>query len=300
MNSLLKPLTSALIGGLVVAGTFLALGVTGRRTTQTVVEEAPMAAEPSTNTSQELTAHAIYVRDAPGVVFIRAQVTRQVPNPFALAPSRPQTTSTGSGFVLDRAGHILTTYDVVAGADADGGVTVEFGDGSILPATVIGTDPSEDLAVLRVNPRRAPYLLPLALGDSTTVRVGDPTLAIGNPFGSERTLVSGIVSALQGDLPAPDGTAIDNVIQTEMPIDPGNSGGPLLDADGRVIGVNSQVMEGGSSSARAGIAFAVPIDTAKALLSQLQVRSRACASGLRCGSGTSRSQDQVLRNHDRP
>jgi S1-C subfamily serine protease len=105
---------------------------------------------------------------------------------------------------------------------------------------------------------------PLELGDSRTVEVGDPTLAIGNPFGLDRTLTSGIVSALQRQLPAPDGTSIDNVIQTDAPVNPGSSGGPLLDAAGRVIGINSQIQSPANGSVR--ITFAVPIDTAKAFL----------------------------------
>src|SRR5438105_2256754 len=182
MRSLLQPLASALIGGLVVAGTFLALGVTGKRSTQTVVEEAPVAAQ-SSNASA-LTPHAIYVRSAPGVVFVRALLSKPVRSPFALGSARGDGgLSTGSGFVIDAAGDILTSYNVVAGADADDGVNVQFSDGQTVPAIVLGTDPDEDLAVLRVNARSMPHLKPLKLGDSTTVRVGDPALAIGDPFG---------------------------------------------------------------------------------------------------------------------
>jgi S1-C subfamily serine protease len=136
-------------------------------------------------------------------------------------------------------------------------------------------------------------LKPLKLGDSTTVRVGDPALALGNPFGSDRTLTSTIVSALQRELPIPAGGFIANVIQTQMPVYPGNSGGPLLDADGRVIGVDSQV----SSGDGARIAFAVPIDTAKRLLARLALTHPSCGASLRCGSSAKRSQNQVLRNN---
>jgi putative serine protease PepD len=111
---------------------------------------------------------------------------------------------------------------------------------------------------------------PLILGDSAAVRVGDPTLAIGNPFGLDRTLTSGIVSALQRQIQAPNGFSIDNVIQTDAPINPGNSGGPLIDAAGRVIGINSQIATGGNGTGSVGIAFAVPINTARHVLPQLE------------------------------
>jgi S1-C subfamily serine protease len=293
MKSLLQPLACALIGGLVVAGTFLALGVTGKRSTQVVVEEAPVAAQ-SPSGSTGLTPHAIYVRSAPGVVFVRAQLSKRVRSPFAMGSSRADGgVSTGSGFLIDPAGDILTSYNVVAGADADDGVNVEFSDGQTVPAVVLGTDSDEDLAVLRVSAHAMPHLKPLKLGDSTSVRVGDPALAIGNPFGYDRTLTSGIVSALQRELPTPAGGSIANVIQTQMPVYPGNSGGPLLDAGGRVIGVDSQV----SSGDGARIAFAVPIDTAKRLLARLALSHPACGPSLRCGSGVKRPQNQVLRNN---
>jgi S1-C subfamily serine protease len=291
MKSVAQPLASAVIGGLVVAGTFLALGITGKRSTQTVVDEAPVAAQSS---SSRLTPHAIYVRAAPGVVFVRAQISKPVRTPFTLgSPGGDEGISTGSGFVIDAAGDILTSYNVIAGADLDHGVDVEFSDGVTVSGTVLGTNPAEDLAVLRVNARLMPHLNPLRLGDSTTVRVGDPALALGDPFGYDRTLTSGIVSALQRELPTPAGGSIANVIQTQLPVYPGNSGGPLLDADGRVIGVDSQVNSGDG----ARIAFAVPIDTAKRLLASLALSHPACGPSLRCGSGAKHSQNQVLRNN---
>lgn len=265
-------LASAVVGGLVVAGAFLALGVTGRRTTRTVVEEAPVAAQPAANTSSsQLTMHAIYVRDAPGVVFVRAQLSKEVQTPFEQFPERQQSTSTGSGFLVDRQGDILTSFHVIEGANERRGVTVEFADDVARQAIVVGQDADDDLAVLRVDMNGVPPVQPLALGDSSSVRVGDPTLAIGNPFGYDRTLTSGIVSALQRQIRAPDGFAIDNVIQTDAPINPGNSGGPLLDADGRVIGINSQIAAAGDQGeGSVGIAFAVPIDTAKDVVSSLE------------------------------
>lgn len=261
----LRPLAFAVAGGLAVAGAFLALGVTGRRSSQTVFEEAPLAAQPVASSAQRVTPHALYERDAPGVVFVRAQSRKPVQSPFALGRTRRQGYSTGSGFLLDGAGDILTTYDVVEGADADDGVTVRFGDGAAVPAALIASEPRQDIALLRVSGRFLPPVPHLPLGDSTTVRVGDPALAIANPFGSDRTLSSGIVSALARELPGADGANISNVIETEMPVYPGSSGGPLLNAEGRVIGVNSQMPTGGSRGT-GEIAFAIPIDTAKALL----------------------------------
>jgi S1-C subfamily serine protease len=266
----------------VVAGTFLALGITGHRTTQVIVQQSPIASDSSSDASQ-LTPHAIYVRDAPGVVFVRAQVLEQGEDPFDLfPPAQQRTVSTGSGFLIDAAGDILTNYHVVQGANRGSGVTVQFEDNISRRAAVVGVDPNNDLALLRVDMNGVPPVEPLELGDSESVQVGDPTLAIGNPFGLDRTLTSGIVSALQRQIQAPNGFAIDNVIQTDAPINPGNSGGPLLDADGRVIGINSQIetaADDGEGSV--GIGFAIPIDTAKAFLPRPEQRADVLAADAR-------------------
>ena len=271
MKALIRsPLTSAVLGGLVVAVAFLLLGVTGRRTTQTIVEEGPVAAAPASTTHSGLTAHAIYVRDAPGVVFVRAQQVEQVQNPFELFPRQQSSVATGSGFLIDRTGRILTNYHLIEGANQRTGVTVQFEDDINRRAVVIAQAPDNDLALLQVDMSGVPSVDPLPLGDSTSVQVGDPTLAIGNPFGLDRTLTSGIVSALQREIQAPDGFTIDNVIQTDAPINPGNSGGPLLDGAGRVIGINSQIATlGAGGNGSVGIGFAIPINTAKAFLPQL-------------------------------
>jgi putative serine protease PepD len=168
--------------------------------------------------------------------------------------------------VLDRGGDILTNAHVVDGA---GGVTVRFGDGSQVPARVVGTDDSKDLAVLWVDPS-AVTLHPLPLGDSAQMHVGDPVAAIGNPFGFDRTITTGIVSAQQRQITAPDGFTIDHVIQTDAAINPGNSGGPLINARGQVIGINSQIATGGGGDSNVGIGFAIPIQTAKQELSKLE------------------------------
>ncbi len=162
---------------------------------------------------------------------------------------------------------MLTNAHVVENARR---VRVRIDEGTLVDAEVVGSDLSTDLAVLRVDPRGAD-LRPVPLGVSRDVEVGDPVLALGNPFGLEDTVTSGIVSALQRQLRAPDGFTIDGVIQTDAAVNPGNSGGPLMDARGRVIGVNSQIATAGRGSrGSVGIAFAVPIDTAKRVVPQLK------------------------------
>ncbi len=291
---------SAVLGGVVVAGTFLALGVTGHRTTRTLIEQSPVASQTTSSTSA-LTPHAIYVRDAPGVVFVRAQVIEQVEDPFDLFSQQQSSTSTGSGFLIDDHGDILTNYHVIEGANRATGVAVEFEDDVSRRAAVIGVDPNNDLALLRVNMAGVGDIEPLQLGDSGTVQVGDPTLAIGNPFGLDRTLTGGIVSALQRQIQAPNGFSIDNVIQTDAPINPGNSGGPLIDAAGRVIGINSQIETGdGGGAGNVGIAFAVPIDTAKEFLPKLErgVRITIAFLGITGKAPTTRVTGVVIKSAD--
>jgi len=270
-----SPFIAALIGGVVVAVALVATGIGGGKTT-TVVQQAPVAsATPSSSsgsssssasTDGALTAHDIYERDASGVVFIRSRIVQNVQSPFGLGPESQSSEATGTGFVIDSTGHILTNYHVIAGA---ANVTVGFDDNKTVQAKVLGTDPQNDLALLSVDPSGL-KLVPLTLGDSSSAEVGDPVLAIGNPFGLDRTLTTGVVSALQREIQAPNGFAIQHVIQTDAPINPGNSGGPLLDAAGRVIGINSQIETGGSGNGNVGIGFAVPINTAKRMLPELK------------------------------
>ncbi len=170
----------------------------------------------------------------------------------------------GSGFVIDKAGHIVTNYHVVEGADE---LNVSFSGEEPVPATLVGSDPSTDLAVIKVD-IPASGLTPLVLGDSDAVTVGDAVVAIGNPFGLDRTITAGIVSALQRNITAPNNFQIDHVIQTDAAINHGNSGGPLLDSRGEVIGVNAQI-QGGSVDGNVGIGFAIPVNTVKAVASQL-------------------------------
>jgi len=260
-------LVAALLGGLLVAVVMLAAGLTTKTTTTTVVEDVPSGAAASGGVDL----HAIYERDAPGVVYVSAKVVESTDSPFDLFPVQQSGAQTGSGIVLNDSGTILTNAHVIDGAVK---ITVQFAGGQTVSAKVIGKDPDDDLALLQVNPSGL-TLDPLPLGDSNTVEVGDPTVAIGNPFNLQRTLTTGVVSALQRQIQAPNGYAIDNVIQTDAPINPGNSGGPLLNAEGQVIGINSQIAASGSGSdTNVGIGFAIPINTAKLVIPQLETTGK--------------------------
>jgi len=268
------PFISALLGAGVVVAVVAAAGDLGGSTkTVTTVQATPVSATPSpSNASQVntgLTPHQVYVKDAPGVAFVTSTVVQKSESPLNLfggGESQRQGTATGSGIVIDGNGTILTNYHVIENAVK---VTVSFEKGKTVEAQVVGKDPSNDLAVLRIHPDGL-TLHPLSLGNSSGVQVGDPVYAIGNPFDLERTLTTGVISALQRQITAPNGFAIDNVLQTDAPINPGNSGGPLLNAAGQVIGINSQIETGGSGTGSVGIGFAVPINTAKGEISQLE------------------------------
>jgi S1-C subfamily serine protease len=239
---------AALLGGGAALGGAAALGAFDGG--ETIIQQAPVPiAQPKLGTSLPIA--EIYRRSAPGVVQINTSGQRGQ--------------GQGSGFVVDKSGHIVTNYHVIEGASS---IEVSFSSQDTLPATLVGEDPSTDLAVLKVdeNPRG---LTPLRLGDSDRVQVGDPVVAIGNPFGLERTVTAGIVSALQRAVRAPNGFTIDQVIQTDAPINHGNSGGPLLDASGAVIGVNSQIETGGSSDGNVGIGFAVPSNTVASVIADI-------------------------------
>src|SRR3954468_11360239 len=270
MRQLRLPLISGLVGGGLVAVLLLAVGIdTNSKTTTTVVQQAPISATKasSDDSSGQFTPREIYKRDAPGVVFIRSSVVQRTQSPFDMFPTEQRGEATGSGFVIDRNGNILTNAHVIDGAVK---VTVQFSDNKSVDAKIVGKDVSSDIALLKVDPDGLD-LHPLNLGSAKDVQVGDPTIAIGNPFGLDRTLTTGVVSALQREIRAPNGFTIRDVIQTDAAINPGNSGGPLLDATGKVIGINSQIATGGSgSNGNVGIGFAVPIDTARKELPQLK------------------------------
>ena len=271
-RALAIPFAAAVLGGGVTAGVLLGTGAVDDGQTTTIVQQSPLtsAAPASESRTAGLTARDIYRRAAPGVVFVRARSIQATQSPFEIFPRQQENVSSGSGFVLDDKGHILTNAHVVASSTD---VRVSFSDHRTVAARVMGKDPDTDLAVLTVDPKAA-KLHPLELGDSSAVRVGDPTVAIGNPFGLERTLTTGVVSALQRRITAPSGFAIEDVIQTDAALNPGNSGGPLLDATGSVIGVNSQIATGEASSGSVGIGFAVPSSTVRRVLPELETAGR--------------------------
>jgi S1-C subfamily serine protease len=170
----------------------------------------------------------------------------------------------GSGSVIDEQGDILTNFHVIAGADK---LTVSFGSGKAYPARVVGRDPDTDLAVIRLLETPKEPLTIVPLGDSDRLIVGQKVLAIGNPFGLDRTLTTGVISGLQRPIRAQNGRQIEGAIQTDASINPGNSGGPLLDSHGRMIGINSQIES--PSGASAGVGFAIPVNIAKRVVPQL-------------------------------
>ena len=260
---------SAVAGGLVVLICGLVLIEAGvvdtsddSSASSDVVTPAPLAQPASDSGDQNASVHEIYERDAQGVAFISAQVVQSSESVFG-PPQQQQSTATGSGFLIDDEGHILTNAHVVEGAKS---VTVQLGDRDPQDAEIVGSDPSTDIALLKVDNTEG--VNPLPLGDSTKVQVGDPVVAIGNPFGLDRTVTTGIVSALQRQIQAPNGFSISDVIQTDAAINPGNSGGPLIDGAGQVIGINSQIES--QSGGNVGIGFAVPIKTAIDVVSQLE------------------------------
>jgi S1-C subfamily serine protease len=263
-----RPFVAALLGGLVVLiGGLIAISAGLIEDEKTVVQGS--ASQPIANpaSGETSTVGEIYENAAPGVVFIRAEVVQESQSPFGF-PQQERGQATGSGFVLDKSGHVLTNEHVVDGASK---IEVGFGRNKSLEAELVGVDDSNDLALLRVKGGK--NLTTLPLGDSDKVKVGDPVVAIGNPFGLDRTVTTGIVSAKQRELTAPNGFTIKNVIQTDAAINPGNSGGPLLDAYGRVIGINSQIATAGGGGS-IGIGFAVPVNTAKRIAEDLKDKGK--------------------------
>ena len=264
-------LVVAVIGGALALAGAAAFGKLGSKTTVQQVTQTSTGIPTTSQTpasGRALTAEQIYRRDAPGVVQITAtSVSQSSTDPFNLLPNSPQTSqSLGSGFVIDKAGHIVTNYHVIQGAKK---VQVSFSGQDEITATVVGKDPSTDVAILKID-AHARALTPLELGNSDAVVVGDSVDAIGNPFGFTRTLTTGVVSAVQRQIEAPNSLPIDHAIQTDAAINHGNSGGPLIDAQGRVIGVTSQISTGSTGQqGSVGIGFAIPINTVRSVAAQI-------------------------------
>jgi len=253
LRTALTALVSAIIGGLITA-LFLFLGVYGledESDSVTIKEVAPQESSGKTATTGGSSVREVYVRDGRGVVSVDVAATPDA------GPAG------GSGFVVDEAGHIVTNQHVVEGAED---ISVRFADGARREVELVGQDPSTDVAVLRVD---APgkELEPLTLGDSGSVGVGEPVIAIGNPLNVGISVTTGIVSGLGRPIKAPNNYTINDAVQTDAAINPGNSGGPLLDSRGTVIGVNAQIAS--ESGGFEGVGFAVPINTVKGVVKQL-------------------------------
>ena len=272
------PKAAGLFAAAVAGGTVALVGAAlvgvGERTT--TVREVPIDRSFEGGVSQiepgsRLTLRDIYREDAPGVVQVTSTTKVQLPrsqwfgNPFGLPATEVQQ-SLGSGFVIDKAGLVVTNYHVVGEAES---VYVSFSNSDAMRAEIVGRDAATDVALLKVI-ASSRALKPLRLGNSDHVQVGDQVAAIGNPLGYERSITLGIVSALHRSLTSPGGTPIDRVIQTDAVLNRGNSGGPLLNAQGEVIGVSSAIATGDTASGNTGIGFAIPINTVRDVVAQLK------------------------------
>jgi S1-C subfamily serine protease len=257
---------AALLGGGAAVGIGAAIegGSDSETVVSTVAVANPAAASFEATETGAKPIQEIYEQTAPAVVQVTSTSVVS-DNPF-FGPQAA--TSLGSGFVVDKDGYIVTNYHVIEDAQE---IEVNFSGDDRVPARIVGSDPSTDLAVLKID-AHSRALTPLPLGNSDAVRVGDAVVAIGNPFGLERSVTAGIVSALQRNLTAPNGYTIDKVIQIDAPINRGNSGGPLLNARGEVIGVNSQIES--ETGGNVGIGFAVPVNTVREVVSQIKAHGK--------------------------
>jgi putative serine protease PepD len=274
-NSLLVVLIAAILGAAVGAGTYAAFG--GRtKTVERQVVATP--ARPASNTTGALSVNQIYRDTSASVVEITVKSTTRSQFPFG---GSQQSVGQGSGFVYDTDGHVVTNQHVVAGGTS---VTVKFQNGKSYSAKVVGSDASTDIAVLKVD-APASVLKPLTLADSSAVQIGDGVVAIGSPFGLVNSVTTGIVSGLNRTITSPGRYAIPNAIQTDAAINHGNSGGPLLDASGDVIGMNSQIES--NSGANDGVGFAVPANTIRSVASQILSNGKAQHAflGIRISTG---------------
>src|SRR4051794_6327565 len=225
---------------------------------------AASTAQPTASATRSLSINQVYKKVGQGVVEITVTTSDGSSNsaPFG-GGGGGSATAQGSGFVYDAAGHIVTNAHVVAGATS---IKVELANGKTYDATLVGSDESTDLAVVKVD-APASQLHPLALANSSAVEVGDGVVAIGSPFGLSETVTAGIVSAVNRQIDSPSGFTISGAIQTDAAINHGNSGGPLLDLSGKVVGVNAQIES--DSGDNAGVGFAIPSNTVKSVVAQI-------------------------------
>jgi putative serine protease PepD len=253
-------LAAGVIGGLASVAAWEALDAEPAAA-PAATQATTATAEPAASSTSESSIANVVESALPSVVEVKIEGTSDT-NPFPGVPS-PTVQGLGSGWVFDDQGHVVTNQHVVDGADK---VTVTFQDGTEVDATVVGADPSTDVAVLKLAsvPDSAK---PLELGSTSSLELGDPLVAIGSPLGLQGTVTSGIVSGLGRDIEAPDGFTIDGAVQTDAALNHGNSGGPLLDIDGRVVGMNAQIAS--DSGANSGIGYAIPVETVRSIAEQL-------------------------------
>jgi S1-C subfamily serine protease len=260
---------SVLLGAVAVGAVVAVLAVTGalpnkvERTTTTTTAATPQTADvPAAPDKAPASVADIYKQVSGSVVFVSA---RGGNGALSFNGQGGGKAASGSGFVIDSAGHIVTNDHVVEDANK---FTVRFGEsGKPIPAKLVGKDPSSDIAVLAIDPKTDKNVKPLALASSKNLRPGQAAIAIGSPFGLSGTVTTGIISALGREIEAPNGFSIPGAVQTDAAINPGNSGGPLLDASGRVIGVNSQIASSGGGNS--GVGFAIPVDSIRDVVPKL-------------------------------
>jgi putative serine protease PepD len=267
MNSLKKVIAPAaallaagIIGGLASVAAYEALDTDNSAATAEPAA-ATVAAEPVASSHSASTITRIVSQTLPSVVEVKVEGTSS-DSPF---PGVPGSTvqALGSGWLFDGEGHVVTNEHVVDGAEK---VTVAFENGTEVSATVVGSDPSTDVAVLKLESVPA-GIEPLDAGSTSALELGDPVIAIGSPLGLQGTVTAGIVSGLHRDIEAPDGFTIDGAVQTDAALNHGNSGGPLLDLDGHVVGMNAQIAS--DTGANTGIGYAIPIETVRSIADQL-------------------------------
>jgi S1-C subfamily serine protease len=283
----------ALASAFITAGTVIALSNFGsvwqvrEMANVAMAEYAPASISDPSAVTDEQNSIEVYKTLAPGVVSVKTSA--RVANYYGEESERES--GNGSGSVIDNQGHILTNSHVVEGASS---LSVNFGGDKVFPAKVIGRDPDTDLAVIKIEPPRE-GLTVIALGDSDRLNVGQKVLAIGNPFGLDRTLTTGVISGLQRPIRGTNQHPIEGAIQTDASINPGNSGGPLLDKYGKMIGINAQIYSRTGTSS--GVGFAIPVNIAKRVVPQLiqfgEVRRPKLSASLR-------SVDQLSRQIQLP
>jgi putative serine protease PepD len=272
---------SAALLAAVAVGIASYAAVTAGDGSKTVIRQVTVSGGTPTAASTTASASSVYQSAYRGVVEITVSTSS--------SPYGGQGQAQGSGFVYDAAGHVITNEHVVEGENA---ISVRFWNGATYRATLVGTDPSTDVAVIKVN-APASMLHPISLGNSSGVQVGQPVVAIGSPYGLEETVTAGIVSALHREMTAPNNFTIADSIQTDAAINHGNSGGPLLDLSGSVIGINAQIKS--DTGENTGVGFAVPSNTAKSIVTQLLTSGNVRHAYLGVGIATAQNGVQLTQ-----